>query len=127
MGTAVDHRRTILVIEDEALVRMVTADALQELGFAVEEAASAAEGLERFRAQSGSIAVAIIDVGLPDRSGDLLAADLRALAPELPLVIASGYGQVALDGLAGDPHVHFLAKPYSSAQLEGLLRELGLS
>lgn len=126
MDAAADHRRTILVIEDEALVRMVTADALQELGFEVEEAASAAEGLERFQARRAAIAVAIIDVGLPDRSGDLLAADLRALAPDLPLVIASGYGQVALGELDGDPHVHFLAKPYSSSQLEGLLRDLGL-
>jgi CheY-like chemotaxis protein len=117
----------ILVVEDEALVRMVAVDALEALGFRVEEAASGLEAINKTRVLSGRIDAAIIDVGLPDRKGDAVAAELRALDVNLPIVIASGYGADALQHrFEGDRLVSFLGKPYDPAQLGSTLRALGV-
>ena len=118
--------RTILLVEDAVLVRMVTVDALQDLGFRVEEAASAREALGKVGLLDGRIEAAIIDVGLPDRPGDALAAELRARFARLPIVIASGYSDSFRAGLDRDELVGFLGKPYDSEQLATLLRRLGV-
>jgi len=117
----------ILIVEDEALVRMVIVDTLETLGFRVEEAGSATEAINKVKARDGRIAAAIVDVGLPDRKGDALAGELRAMHADLPIVIASGYGEGALkDRFGGDPRIGFLGKPYQNEQLEAALRGLGV-
>jgi CheY-like chemotaxis protein len=119
-------RRTILVVEDQVLVRMLTVDALRDLGFRVEEAGTAREALGKVGALVGRIDAAVIDLGLPDRPGDALAADLRARFASLPIVIASGYRDGLRHGLGDDALVGFLDKPYDSAQLAALLSRLGV-
>jgi len=119
--------RTILLVEDETLVRMVTVDALRDLGFRVEEAASASEALGKAGLLDGTIEAAIIDVGLPDRRGDALALEIRERCAGLPIVIASGYSEGSLEGLAGDALVGFLGKPYDTEQLTSVLGRLGVA
>lgn len=118
----------ILIVEDEVLVRMMAVDALEIHGFAVEEAGTADAALRRFEtADTTAIDAVIVDIGLPDRKGDLLAADLRARFPALPIVIASGYDESGFRQQFGnDPGMGFLAKPYDSAQLKNALRALGV-
>jgi len=118
--------RTVLLVEDEVLVRMVTADALQDLGFRVEEAASASEALGRVGVLDGRLDAAIIDVGLPDRRGDALALEIRNRFAQLPIVIASGYSDSFVAGLEGDALVGFLGKPYDNQQLTSVLDRLGV-
>jgi CheY-like chemotaxis protein len=125
-GTLDAPIRTILLVEDEVLVRMVTVDALQDLGFRVEEAASASEALGKVGVLGGRIDAAIIDVGLPDRRGDALALEIRERFARLPIVIASGYSDSFLEGLDGDALVGFLGKPYDSQQLTSVLDRLGV-
>jgi DNA-binding response OmpR family regulator len=60
----------ILIVEDEELIQMVIAGQLQEMGFAVELAGSAAEAKSKMLLLNGSIDAAIIDMGLPDARGD---------------------------------------------------------
>jgi CheY-like chemotaxis protein len=117
----------VLVVEDEALVRMGAVDALSDLGFQVEEAASATEAIGKVRVLAGRIDAAIIDVGLPDRTGDALAAELRAMSAKLPIVIASGYLQRPVAArFEGDRMVGFLGKPYDRKGLAAALRALGV-
>jgi PAS domain S-box-containing protein len=116
----------ILVVEDEALVRMFVVEELADLGWRVAGAASAAEALSRLR-DDPAIAAAVIDMGLPDRPGDELAAELRALRPGLPMLIASGYDLGALRaGLAEAGQIGFLGKPYTGDQLALALRAIGI-
>ena len=75
---------------------------------------------------AGRLDAVIVDVGLPDRRGDEVALELRAKFAKLPIVIASGYSDSFRDGLADDPLVGFLGKPYDSEQLTTLLRQLGV-
>jgi len=117
----------ILVVEDEALVRMVLTDTLEDLGFLVEPTGSAAEALDRLKGLERCVDAAILDVGLPDRKGDVLAAELRALYAHLPIVIATGYEDEALrERFKDDRLIAFFAKPYNSADVVPVLKSLGV-
>src|SRR5688572_13101128 len=79
----------ILVVEDEFLVRMFTVDALEDAGFRVVQAGTAAEAMAALRGTT-DFGAALVDIGLPDRPGDQLAEEIHALRADLPIVIASG-------------------------------------
>jgi CheY-like chemotaxis protein len=109
----------VLLVEDEALVQMLAIEHLEELGYRVETAGSATEAINKVRLINGQIDLAIVDVGLPDRKGDVLVGELRALYPHLPIVIASGYDEVDLrERFGGDDLVSFLRKPYMRKDIE---------
>jgi DNA-binding response OmpR family regulator len=79
------------------------------------------------RVLAGRIDAAIIDVGLSDRKGDALAAELRAMSAKLPIVMASGYLEQAFRvRFEGDRFVGFVGKPYDRKGLESALRALGI-
>jgi CheY-like chemotaxis protein len=108
----------ILLVEDEVLVRMVATDQLEDLGYRVETAGSATEAMNKIKLMEGDIALAIVDIGLPDIRGDVLVSELRARHPTLPVVVASGYDDPALhQRFAGDPRVTFIRKPYTQDDL----------
>jgi DNA-binding response OmpR family regulator len=97
---------------------MVAMDALDELGFRVLEASSAAGALELAQAHQGAIAFAMVDLGLPDRPGEELVCELRGLYPTLPIIIASGKGAGAIDGdVRSLANVAFVTKPYDFENL----------
>lgn len=117
----------ILLVEDEVLVRIFAVDALEEAGFRVQEAGTGAEAFDALLAESAPRA-AIVDLGLPDRPGDELAAEIRALRRDLPIVIASGRSERELhERFAGDPDIGILVKPYTASMLIDALAELGVS
>ncbi len=119
-----EARPRVLIVEDEALLRLSVVEDLQTLGFEVQEAASAAQAL----AHLDGICAAIVDVGLPDMKGDALAAEIRARNKTLPLIIASGYREAQiLERFGADRLIRFLSKPYNLAQIEAALREVGVS
>jgi len=74
----------ILLVEDEALVRMLAIEYLEEAGYRVEPAVSAMDAMNKVRLLQGDIDGAIVDVGLPDRKGDALVSELRALFQGCP-------------------------------------------
>lgn len=120
--------RCVLIVEDEILVRMFAVDVLEEAGFEVAQAANGAEALDHYRARAGDLAAVIIDLGLPDRSGDEVAAELRGLNLTLPIVIASGRSERELrDRFAADRAVAILPKPYTEPLLLEALGKLGIA
>jgi CheY-like chemotaxis protein len=117
----------ILLVEDELLVRMFAVDVLEESGFKIEEAGTAQEALDVLAKIPGGPVAAVIDLGLPDRSGDLLADEIRQLHPELPIVIASGRSEREIrERFATDPRVAALVKPYTASLLLETLHRLGV-
>jgi signal transduction histidine kinase/DNA-binding response OmpR family regulator len=101
-------RRRVLLVEDEALVRMTTADALDDLGFEVIEAATATAALERLEPAPDLL---FTDLGLPDMDGYELIARVRKRFPDMPIVIASGrMGEPGSDAI-------YLLKPYDGQDL----------
>jgi DNA-binding response OmpR family regulator len=121
------RKNKILLVEDEAMIAMLTVENLRELGFEVEEAANATAALAAARKNISDFAAAVIDIGLPDRKGDDLALELKILRPDLPIVIATGEGDGALDGkLKKIDNLTLLKKPYDSAGLDKSLKALGV-
>jgi CheY-like chemotaxis protein len=103
----------VLLVEDDPLIRMSTADILEEVGLVVREAGSGAAALAEMAA--GGIDLCIVDVGLPDMNGLDLAARIRGQAPEMPLIFATGHARLPeAESLA---NVVTLAKPYGDLQL----------
>jgi len=116
----------VLLVEDEPLVQMIVVDQLEALGFKVETAGSATEAMNKLKLVNGDIEAAIIDIGLPDRRGDVLIAELRTMYPSLPLVIASGYGDMLRNQFPGDDRISVLSKPYTGEQLRAVLASLNV-
>jgi signal transduction histidine kinase/DNA-binding response OmpR family regulator len=118
----------ILIVEDEDLIQMVIANHVEEIGFEVEIAGSAAEAKNKMLLLNGSIDAAIIDMGLPDARGDDLVSELRAIYPALPVVISSGYDRAAMHlKFASMKNIEFLTKPYTQLELHAALSRLGVA
>jgi CheY-like chemotaxis protein len=113
-----------LLVEDEVLVAAIAVDALEELGYQIIEAGTAKAALEFAASGVGSLAFAIIDIGLPDGRGDTLAIELRRLRRDLPIIIATGYGEVGLDQRLRDKQTVILGKPYDIGQLHNAIKSI---
>ncbi|KJZ55610.1 MULTISPECIES: response regulator [Pseudomonas] len=111
---------TILVVEDDAIVRMLIVDVLEELAFSVLEAADAAEALAIVENTEHVIDLMMTDVGLPDMDGKQLATKVRELRPTLPILFASGYAE-NIDVPAG---MQVIAKPFSIDQLRDKVKSM---
>jgi CheY-like chemotaxis protein len=103
----------ILVVEDDAIVRMLIVDVLEELEFKVLEADGSEQALEFLNDEDQYIDLMMTDVGLPVMDGRELATQARMLRPELPILFASGYAE-SIDVPEG---MHVIGKPFSIDQL----------
>jgi CheY-like chemotaxis protein len=112
-------------VEDEVPMRMVATDQLEDLGYRVDTAGSATEAMNKVKLMEGDIALAIVDIGLPDIKGDVLVGELRLRHPDLPIIVASGYDDPALlKRFANDARVSFIRKPYTQDDLRRALPPL---
>ncbi|MDB5684143.1 MAG: domain S-box protein [Sphingomonas bacterium] len=105
-------RARALLVDDETLVRMSTADMLIDLGYEVVEAGSGDEALRLFE-HGATIDLLVTDHLMPGMSGVELARLAQALKPGLPVLVVSGYAE--LDGVAAD--LPRLTKPFRNAEL----------
>jgi PAS domain S-box-containing protein len=112
-------RGVALLVDDEDLVRMSTADMLTELGFEVTEVGSSDEALALLR-EGAEADVLVTDHLMPGMSGVELADAARTLRPQLPVLLISGYADV--DGIA--PDLPRLTKPFRNAELASALSGL---
>lgn len=104
---------TILVVEDDDIVRMLIVDVLEELEFSVLEADGSEQALEQLKDADLHIDLMMTDVGLPGMDGRELATEARKLHPSLPILFASGYAETI--DVPADMHV--IGKPFSIDQL----------
>jgi len=113
-----DAPRTILLVEDDPLIRSATAEVLQEAGHVVVDAASAEEAMAAL--QTVPIDVLVTDVHLPGTSGLELAARAAELRPGIRIVVASGDVAAVQEADAG---MRLLAKPYGTRDLLAVLSD----
>ncbi|MEX2175995.1 MAG: response regulator [Pirellulaceae bacterium] len=125
VASASPGNETILVVEDDALVRRVIVRMLDVQGYQVLEAGSGSEALTCSRQHSGRIDLLLSDVLLPDTNGNLVAQQLLAERPRTPVLFMSGYSGGALDFLgelaAG---AQLLEKPFKAETLVRKVRQL---
>ena len=108
---AQSDRRTVLLVEDDALIRMSTADILEEAGFVVVDAASAEEAMAAL--QTAPVDVLVTDVNLPGASGSDLAKRAKILRPEVAVIFATG----DTSSVSAEPGTIVLAKPFGAEDL----------
>ncbi len=122
---------TVLLVEDEELIREFTAEALRELGYCVIEAEDGPDGLHALRKslqspENTAVKLLVTDVGLPGGlNGRQLADAARALVPRLPVLLISGYAGDAVrsPGLPG-PDMTLLSKPFTLEALADKVRAI---
>jgi two-component system, cell cycle sensor histidine kinase and response regulator CckA len=113
----------VLLVEDEDGVRRMARRALELHGHRVIEAADGMRALELVRS-TPSIGLLLTDVMMPRMLGPALAAAVREIVPDLPVLYMSGHAEdVARAGLI-DPSIPFLAKPFSPDRLADKVREV---
>ena len=122
MGLGEQRRPVVLIVEDEFLLRMDAADAIAAAGFEVVEAANADEAIEVLESRT-DITVVFTDIQMPGSMDGLkLARAVRGRWPPIKIIATSGRLNVGdVDLPEGG---RFLPKPYSHAQVAGVLREL---
>jgi len=115
-----DPTSTILVVEDDDIVRMLIVDVLEELEYTVLEAADGGEALTFVENDAQTIDLMMTDKGLPDIDGVQLAKKARQLRPQLPVLFASGYSE-NIEVPAG---MHSIGKPFSIDQLRDKVKSV---
>lgn len=107
---------TVLVVDDEQMIRRMIRRVLESLGWRVLEGADRDQGQSLISAHADAIDLAILDVNLPQGKGTELFSQLRARRPRVPVLFSSGFEQPDVSR-GDDPTVLFLAKPYRSQAL----------
>ncbi len=121
----VGGEETVLVVEDEEIVRSVAVRILERLGYRVLAARSGSDALTLIKGRGGTIDLLLTDVVMPGINGRELARQLSAGCPGLRVLYTSGYNQevIAPHGVL-DEGLQFLAKPYSVKSLAMKVREV---
>ncbi|MGH7279140.1 MAG: response regulator, partial [Candidatus Rokuibacteriota bacterium] len=86
------HGLRVLVVEDEPMVRKAIIDLLAIDGHRVDSAVNGLEGLEKFRTHAFDLVVT--DRAMPEMGGDQLAAAIRSLTPDKPVIMLTGFGDL---------------------------------
>ncbi len=116
--------KTVLVVEDEAVVRMLAVDVLEGLGHTAIEAADAASALQLLQSMA-PVDLLLTDVGLPGMNGRQLADAARERQPGLPVLFMTGYAHNAAVGNGRmAPGMELLSKPFALAALAAKLRAM---
>ncbi|PMX03198.1 hybrid sensor histidine kinase/response regulator [Pseudomonas sp. FW215-R2] len=118
-STASVPRLSVLVVDDDSLVRTSTSLLLEDLGHRVIGAASGAQALELFD-QGEVIDLMITDMAMPKMSGAQLAHAVRLLKPDLPIILATGYAE-RLEGFAAE--LPRLSKPFNQMNLVEIIAQ----
>jgi signal transduction histidine kinase/ActR/RegA family two-component response regulator len=116
---------TILLVEDDAVVRELARRVLEGFGYTVLACADADEGIAAARAHAGAIDLLLTDVVMPGKSGRVLAEELAPLRPEMRVLFTPGYtDDVVIRHGVLEAGIAFLGKPYSPDSLGRKVREV---
>lgn len=127
-ATARRHARgtaTVLVVEDEEIVRNLACEALETLGYSTLNAADPEEAIRICKRHNGVIDLVLSDVVLPQMDGKSLFAVLSRIRPQMKVLYVSGYTEsfIVRHGVL-DRDVHFLQKPFTVDKLAAKVNEV---
>jgi PAS domain S-box-containing protein len=115
---------TVLVVDDEEMVRELTRASLEQFGFTVLSAADGQEGVELFAERADEVDLVLLDMTMPRMGGEEAFRELRKLRPRVPVILSSGYNeQDATARFAGKGLAGFIQKPYRPSELLARIRE----
>jgi two-component system cell cycle sensor histidine kinase/response regulator CckA len=116
---------TVLLVDDEEMVRAVAKRMLEHLGFSVLLASDGVEALEVFRAHLGKISMVILDLTMPRMDGIETLAALHGISGDVKVMLSSGYSEHEISKrFAGKGFSGFIEKPYRISELGDKLRDM---
>jgi signal transduction histidine kinase len=113
---------TVLVVDDDAMVRSVARRLLEAFGLTVHVAEGGPEAIARLAAAPDAIDAVLLDMTMPEMSGADVFVRLREVRPDLPVVLMSGYHQDELSEEVGAGISGFVQKPFTPADLARRMR-----
>jgi PAS domain S-box-containing protein len=115
---------TILVIDDEELVRRVAKTALELYGYTVVLAENGEQGVALYRQRADEIRAILLDLLMPQMGGEETYRRLRLIRPDVRVILSSGYSDAeAMAKFAGKDLAGFIKKPYTAAQLAQIVQQ----
>jgi len=115
----------IWIVDDEPLIGQTMSRILQSWGFATASAVDADQFLPRFAKTRNDALCVLLDLTLPGMSGTEIHAEIKLLAPDLPVVMMSGYSQEQTEAeLNSDQIADFLHKPFTADSLRKVLENI---
>jgi CheY-like chemotaxis protein len=122
---AVDAGGTILLVEDEELLRTMGEELLVALGFTAMTAANGREALQIYRELTGEIDAILLDLIMPVMGGIETYHQLRTISSTIPIIICSGYGVESVeDVIVQHQYTGFLHKPYKPRELRDTIARM---
>jgi len=116
---------TVLLVDDEEVVRQVVSQMLKRLGLDVLAAADGAEALELFKDHRQAIRLILLDMTMPRMDGEETFRELMLLTPDVRIILSSGYSeQDATSRFVGKGLAGFIQKPFTLVDLEAKIREV---
>lgn len=116
---------TVLVVDDEEAVRGVARSTLERAGFTVLTCSDGRQGIRLFQKHRDDVVALVVDLTMPEFSGEEVLLAVRTLDPSVKVVMSSGYTDPALLARLSDQGADaFLGKPWDPDQLRGTLKRL---
>ena len=117
-------KEQILYVDDEDFLIDLGKNMLKKLGYRVETRTQPIEALEVFRANPDEFDLVISDMTMPNMTGDILAAELMNIRPDVPVIICTGYSERIDDQRAQELGIKgLMMKPFTIRSLSKTVRE----
>lgn len=126
-GSSPDMRGTgtILVVDDEAMIRTLATVALKRLGYTILVAENGLEAVTIFEQREADITAILLDMAMPVMNGEEALHRIRAIRPDVPVLVASGDSEMVTRERFGES-VDFIQKPYTIPQLAKKIKSVVL-
>ncbi len=109
---------TVLVIDDEEMIRNLARTVLTRQGFEVLTANHGTDGVKVFRENLATVSVVLLDLLMPEMGGEQTMEELQAIRPEIPVILSSGFDESEANRrFAGKKLAGFVQKPYDAERL----------
>ena len=116
---------SILFVDDELPIANMGSQLLERLGYRVAVRTSSVEALELFKSKPYDFDLVITDMTMPNKTGDILATELMAIRPDIPVILCTGYSKKISDESAAEIGIKaFAYKPVVKADLAKTVREV---
>ncbi|NVN98913.1 MAG: PAS domain S-box protein [Geobacteraceae bacterium] len=114
---------TVLLVDDEEIIREIGAELLKELGFTVVTAIDGFDAIQKFKA-TADISFVLLDLTMPNMDGEECSRELTKINPEISIIISSGYSEEEVSQRFKDHDiVGFIQKPYKLSDLKDAIRK----
>ena len=115
----------ILFIDDEKALANLAQEMIKSLGYSITTETDSLQALKTFRSQPDAFDLVITDMTMPGMTGNVLAKEIMAIRPDIPIILCTGFSQLISEKQAKEIGVReFIMKPFTTTKLAQVLRKV---